>query len=236
MWEPWRLGLVAESRNALATMRAVLRPNAVICDLLSSAYAPGERMLTRFGEAAALAQPTAACGRCPGCRSAGVEPAGPDAPAVPSRWPVAGEQHPVLQRVLKAAPTSEGLALIVADDPQAAAPYLAVHLARHGVAYFAGIDVPSEGSQSSLRYVDAATVGPADVPPVPALVVPPLGVRLSQQWLIPSERPLYADGVAVPVFLLVTPRTEVGARRRPASALPHLTCELASLMLDSRSQ
>ncbi len=231
VWEPWRGKLIEESREAFDAMRAVLRPGAMICELLRNAYAPGDLMLDRFGDAAALAQPNAGCGRCPGCRAVGVEPGVPDAPLVPSRWPVVGVEHPILNRLLEAAPTAKGLSLITADDPETAAPGFAALLELHGVTYFAGVEVPPAAKQATVNYTDVATVGPADVPPVPALIVPTPGSQISLQWLIPSERPSYAGGGPVPVFLLVTPDSKVGIRCESACTLPHLTLELAEIIL-----
>jgi superfamily II DNA/RNA helicase len=235
-WEPWRYDLMSSSSAALSGIKAVLEPSPSICELLAAAYAPGPDIEDRFGDAAKFVEPLACCGRCPGCRECGIEPPMDPPPRIPSRWIVDEVPEIGLEALLAAAPTRERLAIIVSEDLAAAGTALARELARSGVRFFAGVDVAKGDVPNPWWFVDRADVGPDELTPLPAFVIPPPGTDLSQAWFVSDIRPTDSAGRPVPVVLLVQPETIARARRhRPENlSVLRLRPAMSTLKLATR--
>jgi hypothetical protein len=230
VWEPWRLDLLSSSYTALEDVKAVLQPRSPVCRLLAEAYLPGPVIQARFGIAADFVAPLPGCGHCPKCRALGIPPPDDPPPRIPSRWIVDQAAGDGLEALMAAAPTGERLALVVSGNPPSDAPRLATVLARSGVRFFAGVDAPRSSAMTAW-FVDGPDVNPDDLPPVPCLIVPRPGASITQGWLVPGLRPPDAHGHPVPVVLLVSPGTLVGARRSPAENLRVLPIDTAMSVL-----
>jgi superfamily II DNA/RNA helicase len=229
-WEPWRVELMSGGHASLKGIKTVLQPCAPVCHLLAAAYAPGPVVTSQFGIAADFIEPLAGCGRCPDCRSRGVEPPTDPPPRVPSLWVVDQAPGERLEELIAAAPTADRLSILVSGDPIADAPGLATELARLGVRFFAGVQ-PDQGASPSEWFLDESDVSPEDLPPVPGLVVPLPGEAIGQAWFVPGMRPPGADGRPIPIVMLVRPGTLLGARRMRVEQLPFLLLETALTIL-----
>ena len=233
VWDPWRAKLMATSYDALQTMRAAIEPGAFVCTLVANAYSPGSRIRERFGAAANFIQPLDRCGRCPGCRTAGIAPACEPPPRVPSRWLAAEGVTAQLTDLLAACPTADNVAVLVSVAPTEDAARLAGEFAKAGVRLFAGLESGLAPTSLAWWFVDGAGATPFELPPVPALVVPG-EAAVGQEWLVATLRPVGDDGRPIPVVLVVKPGTAIGAKLRAIELLPHLGIEAAVARLRTK--
>lgn len=234
VWEAWRLRLLQASYSALDQMKAVLVADAPICELLAAAYRPSNQIVERFGRAADGIEPLPGCGRCPGCRRRGIRAHIEPPPRGVYAWSVDPTSELGLERLLSAAPTGPRLAVLHAEDPHDAAPALADELFRAGVRLFAGVEPTRVGSE--WWCVDDATADPADLPPLPALVVPPAGEPLSRTWFAGELRSVVPGGTPAPIVLLVKTGTPVASRREPVDRLRSLHVTVAISFLQGQSR
>ena len=230
VWEPWRGRLLAESYDALNQMKAVLEVDASVCELLSDAYQPSPALVARCGIAASGVQPLPGCGRCPGCRVRGILPAVDPPPRGTYTWIAEYTTADGLEQLLIAAPTADRLAVLHGSDPETDAPALADALAQAGIRVFAGTK-PAH-PPAGWWCLDVADVDPADMPPLPALIVPPPGRGVDHAWFVPSLRPSTPDGSLTPVVIFVKTGAPVGVRRTPVERLPTLNVRLALKLLE----
>ncbi len=230
VWEPWRGRLLAESYDALDHMKAVLEMDASVCELLSQAYRPSPALESRCGIAAAGVQPLPGCGRCPGCRLRGLSPVVDPPPRGTYTWVAEHTTVDRLEQLLTAAPTGDRLAVLHGANPESDAAALADVLSQAGIRVFAGTNPPHP--PAGWWCVDVADVDPADLPPLPALIVPPPGREFDQAWFVPSLRPTAPDGSLAPLVVLVKTGTAVGAARAPVERLPTLNVRLALKLLE----
>jgi hypothetical protein len=229
VWGPWRQALLEASYELLEGMKGVLQHDAKVCDLIAQAYAPGTAIQARFGPAAEYVQPIAGCGRCPGCRAEAIAPVADPPPKVASRWMPEPTPRDRLEALMAACPTANRLSVLYADEPGLVGPTLAALLIRSGVRLVAGT---TPTSASTWWCTDSATVSPHDLPPLPALVVPPENQWIDQAWFVSEVRPPDFDGRPVPVVMLVGSETLLGARRDPVKRLRSLDAAVALQLLE----
>ena len=231
VWETWRAGLLKESYEALNQMKAVLEPEASICDLLAAAYRASPAFTERHGSATRGVEPLPRCGRCPRCRAQGVDPQIERPPRGTYMWIPELQTSPALDALLSAAPTGRCLAMLYSAEPAVAAPELANAAAAAGIRLFAGV-TPSRPSMD-WWCTDRGDVNPMDLPPLPALIIPPLGAPVDEAWLVAGLRPRTEDGEPTPILLLVQVGTPIGAACVPVERLRTLDVHVAIRILAS---
>ena len=231
VWETWRAGLLKESYEALNQMKAVLEPEASICDLLAAAYRATPAFTERHSSATRGVEPLPRCGRCPRCRAQGVDPQIERPPRGTYTWIPDLQTSPALDALLSAAPTGRCLAMLYSAEPAVAAPELANAAAAAGIRLFAGV-TPSR-PPVDWWCTDRGDVNPMDLPPLPALIIPPLGAPVDEAWLVAGLRPRTEDGEPTPVLLLVQVGTPIGAACVPVERLRTLDVHVAIRILAS---
>ncbi|HWW85213.1 MAG TPA: protein DpdF [Vicinamibacterales bacterium] len=234
VWEPWRGRLLRESRQALDQMKDVLEPDASVCELLAAAYTANPAFRQRHPVAARGVDPVPGCGRCPGCRARGVPPHVDPPPRGTYTWVPEDLQSPTLDALFAAAPTGKRLAILYSSEPAMAARALSDALGSAGIRMFAGV-VPSQ-PPSDWWCIDHADINAADMPPLPALIVPPVDIPLDESWLVTGLRPTAEDGVPTPLVILVKTGTPVGAARIPVERLRTLRVDVGLNTLETQSR
>lgn len=229
VWEPWRSGLLNESRAALDQMMAVLEPAASICELLAAAYRASPAFKERHHVATQGVEPLPGCGRCPCCRARGVVPHIGRPPRGTYTWLTESWESPALDALFTSAPTGNRLAILHSAEPAMAASALADAVASAGVRLFAGVK-PSR-PPTGWWCTDRSDVNPADLPPLPALIVPPIDMPVDVAWLVTGLRPTAEDGVPAPLVMLVKTGTRVGTARVPVERLRTLDVNVALTVL-----
>ncbi len=165
VWEPWRGGLLSESREALNQMKVLLKPDASVCELLATAYRASPAFRERHAVAAQGVEPVPGCGRCPGCRVRGVVPRVDRPPRGTYTWIPEVRESPALDALFAAAPTGRRLAILHGAEPTVAAPTLADAAVVAGVRLFAGPTAEDGVPSPLVMLVQTGTpVGAARVP------------------------------------------------------------------------
>ena len=225
VWEPWRAGLLSDNREALEQMKAVLKPEASVCELLAAAYEASPAFKQSHAVAARGVTLVPGCGRCPACRVRGLAPHVDRPPRGTYTWIPEDRDATALDALFAAAPTGKRLAILYGAEPAAAASSLADAVAAAGIRMFAGV-TPSR-PPADWWFTDRGDVNPADLPPLPALIVPPVDIPLDEAWLVRGLRPTAEDGVPAPLLILIRTGTPVGAARIPVERLRTLHVDVA---------
>ena len=237
VWDKWRQTLLQTSHVALKSVKELLKPSAPVCELLARTYRPGPTLSAQLGVGANYVEPLPGCGRCPGCRVLGIGPPLDPPPRVPSVWETNIPVSNQVARLMMSAPTGRGVSLLVADDPQRVVEEEIPLLMKVGIRFFAGLEIPDSMRGVDWWFVDGADLLPQDVPPIPAVVVPPPGEDLGQEWFVAENR---GHGVALsnlpsPLVMVVRRGTRVGTRRRLVEDMPVLEAKTAFSILRSAS-
>lgn len=228
VWEPWRQRLMANAGTGLSASRR-LHSKAMVCEAISEAYEPSAATGQRFDTAAEYLVPRPPCGRCPGCRAAGIPAVVDPPPRIPCRWPV-DHGWPALDRLLDACASGDRTAVVLAEDPATVGRSLADRLVAAGVRLVAGV----EGYRSPSRrpvFLDDTEVSPLELPPVAAFVVPPADRPVSEAWFLAALRPPGPDELPVPVVLLVPPDA-VTSEGTPVRQRLHVSASTAIQLLE----
>jgi ATP-dependent DNA helicase RecQ len=250
-WETRREQLMAPMVEAFAEMQSILKPGASVCDVVSQAYAPDDRIWNQFGEAAVTLQPEPGCGRCGYCREHHILPPILLPPYPAGTWATDFELAPTLNDLLDRCQSGESLAILTDDHPMLRVETLAPLLWGAGVSYFAGVgdwspegsNQPRKGRRSKARhsmrsqswvFIDDALDDPSQAPPVPGFVVPHSDTLASHSWLLPQARPRDSHGRRVPLILLVQSGIQIG-RKSVGTELATLPAWTAELILRAKS-
>lgn len=205
VWSPWQKREMGRSQQALTAIQELAGDAVAACAAIARAYRPDERTYDLFGDAARFVEPLAPCGRCPGCRRAGITPGKDPAPRPPQSWPLPADAAPDLDDLVAAGATRQGLVVLVADDPREVAPRLARVLLRRGIRHLAGlIDGPANGPD--WLFVDPAPVTPQDLTPRSVFVGYPAGTPVPGRWLNTAQRMANRGHAAPPVDVLLLAR------------------------------
>jgi hypothetical protein len=185
VWSPWQGREMQRSRASLDRMSSIVLGAESVCSAIAEEYRPSRSVLDAFGPTAALMEPSGACGRCPGCRKASLERFAEPLPDPPQRWVPYPHDTSRLASFIASVGTDNGLAVIVAADPQALAETAAPTLLERGIRHFAGCKAPAT---QQVVFEDAESIRPNDLTPLPSMVVIQSGSLISLGWLNLSAR------------------------------------------------
>jgi superfamily II DNA helicase RecQ len=233
VWLAYRDDVAVRNGEALARIRAVLGADAQICVQLADVYRSDGRVRARLGPAVDGMEPRPWCGRCPGCRSQGIQPSVVLSPRGPFNWCYTAPVDPRLEALLTAAPSAPGLAVLHASDPVADAAVLLPLLYRAGVRQFVGIDTSE--LRGSWWFEEGEARSPLDLAPVPAVVVPPPGMPVDHSWKVPGLRSWAEGEEDQPVVMVLRPGTNVGPQTT-VDALKTISIDAAVAILGGMLQ
>lgn len=222
-WAPWQQAEGRSSVIALDAMTRIANREAACCGAVAAAYRPTAKVLETFPDAARGMEPTAPCGRCPGCRASRVPPVIDPPPRPAQRWPVVRLETPKLERLAVAAGAPDGLVLLTADDVVMAAGLLCAPLVRAGVKHAAGLAV--DALPPGLDFLDTGIIGPGSLTPFPVFVAHPPGADPTHQWLSRKFRLAHRPSGVTYDVLLMSKGARIGGRAvgRDLPALDALT-------------
>ncbi|NJC70850.1 ATP-dependent DNA helicase RecQ [Planosporangium thailandense] len=220
-WTPWQQAESERSKQALKMVVSLVSGSVPACEAIAQSYRPDAETYRRFGRAAEGVEPLAPCGRCPGCRQAGIVPPEDPPPRPAQVWPLPDDATPRLDDLAEAAGAQDGLVLLVTDDHSQVAHRLAQALIRRGVRHLAG-PIGDPVQHQDWLFIDPLPIGPSDLTPCSSFVVYPPTSRVSSLWLSPRAR-LALREHAPPAFdVLLLARGATVGNRHPGRDLPAL--------------
>lgn len=212
-WETWRQKETGRSWDALERILAVSKSAVSACAGIAAAYAPSAELEDTWGERMRWMEPHGPCGRCPGCRAAGV-PVNLDPPPRPAQlWPVSGTEPHELHRFVLAARGQNGVAVLTERVGEDLGLALAEALVAHGVRHVAG---PLGRWSAALTAVpvfrDEAPLAPMDLAPVSSFSRF-ADEPVSQHWNRRRTRVrTTGDGTPLVDVLLLPARSRIGGK------------------------
>jgi ATP-dependent DNA helicase RecQ len=212
-WLRWQRAEMGLSRQELDAVEALARQERAACREIAKAYRPNANTYELFGPAAVDMEPSAPCGRCPGCRRDGIRPPDDPPPRPPQVWPLSDLATARLDDLAAAASARDGLILLTTGDHRKVAVPLAHALVRRGVRHLAGLLEEAISSKEWL-FLDPEPIGPTDLTPCSSFVVFPPGRRISGAWLSPNLRRAHRTHAQQAFDVLLLDRdTSINGRR-----------------------
>lgn len=206
-WNPWRQRELDRSTASEESMRAVASLLMSACSAIAAAYRASDESRARFGASTETTEPATPCGRCPGCRAAGIRWRPDMQPRPLQIWPVSPTGHADLADLADAAGAQDGLVLL-RDSRPSLADALARSLLRRGLRHLSGaVNVQPTGKIPI--FVDAHPVRASELTPYGVFVALPDGEPVPASWGITQWRTRIRSGHPVVDILLLGPSTRL---------------------------
>lgn len=214
-WLPWQERESDRSTQALQRIQDVSLMKVSACEAISTAYAPSRQLQDKWGNRVQFMEPLGPCGRCPGCRGAGLTPIEDLPPSPEQKWASVPRDLPQLGTFVSSCRGSNGLALLTYDSEDVGlVGAIAAALIDLGVCQISGLPEGVKIQSKALVFLDDVPMAPVDLAPVSSFTYFGPGQAISKRWLARRVHPRTSDSESRELYdvLLMPGFSRIGER------------------------